>query len=130
MKKILFLFSAFFILSLIACDDNSRQGSISCKLMEIAANSDCLAEDLRFRCTFFGCDGESIRINVDPRDCTATDCATLECESIGIDDGNPTELPGFLMDLSVDMETGFPIGVVQVDGIEEEVLCSTASVGN
>ncbi|MGB2693030.1 MAG: hypothetical protein WBB48_12545 [Thermodesulfobacteriota bacterium] len=130
MKKVLLVFSVLFLFSMTACDDNSRQGSISCKLMEIAETSDCLAKSLRRQCTYFGCEGSTIEIDVRPRECIFTDCETLECESIGINDGDLTEQPGLLMDLSVDVETGLPIGVFVADGFEEEVLCNLATIGN
>lgn len=130
MKISLIVCSVLLLFSFTACDDNSRQGSISCKLMEIAETSDCLARSLRRQCTFFGCEGANIRIDIFPTDCVFTDCETLECENIVIDDGATTELPGSLMDLSVDEETGFPFGTFIADGFEEEVLCNLAVIGN
>lgn len=130
MKKALLVFSVLFLFSLTACDDNSRQGTTSCNLTKIATNSDCLAQSLRRQCSFFGCDGEDIRIFVNPRDCTAIDCETLECEVIEIDDGEEILLPGSLMDLTVDIEAGLPIGLLVAEGFEEEVLCNLALIGN
>jgi hypothetical protein len=86
-----------------------------------------MAKALNQRCSYFGCTSSSIDIDIHPRDCTYIDCVTLECENIEIMDieGNLIdELPGLLMELSVDEETGFPIGVFQADGIEEEVICN------
>lgn len=131
MKKLLFLFSVLFLFSITACDDNQRQGSISCKLMEIAETSDCLAKSLRRQCTFFGCESENIEIDIFPQNCVFTDCETLECENVPIDDGEEIiQLPGSLMDLAVDIETGFPIALFVADGFEEEVLCNLAIIAN
>jgi hypothetical protein len=130
MGKLLVVVSVLFLFSLTACDDNSRQGSISCKLMEIAETSECLAQDLRRQCAFFGCEGESIRISIDPKECIFTDCETLECENIDINSQSLSGLPALLMDLSVDEETGFPIGLLEVDGFQQEVLCNLATIGN
>jgi len=131
MKTILVIFSVLFLFSIASCDDNSRQGSVSCKLMEIAETSDCLARSLNRQCTFFGCESENIEIDIFPKNCEFTDCETLECENIIIDDsGEISQLPGSLMDLAVDIESGFPIGLFVADGFEEEVICNLATVGN
>ncbi len=128
MKKVLFLVSVLFLFSITACDDNSRQGSVSCKLMKIAETSECLARSLNRQCTFFGCEGESVDVDIFPSNCEFTDCETLVCENMVI--GNGIQVPGSLMDLAVDIESGFPIGLLVAEGFEEEVLCNFVIVSN
>lgn len=131
-KSILIIIMFTLSIFLLNCDDNSRQSSVSCKLQKIAANADCLAEALNERCSFFSCTNPDIRIDIRPANCISLDCETLECESIDVFDENGflAEMPGLLMDLSVDEETGRPIGVFELDGLEEEVLCSGFLIAN
>ena len=132
MKKLLVFFSVFLSLSFVSCDDNQRQSSVSCKLELIAENSDCLAETLNNRCTFFSCTNSNIRIDIRPFNCIDIDCATLECESIEVFDqqGFVGEMPGVLMDMFVDEERILPAGVFEFDGVEEEVVCDGRFVVN
>ena len=122
MKKILALLSVLIVLTLTGCDEcvNCTPGSY-CNTQEVAENvgmSECLAEDYitHYGCPNLSCFSRDPDIgNGDLRTCTVIDCQTLSCEDMRLETEPPQQ--GFIADISVDEETGFPTGRFEVDDV-------------
>lgn len=130
LKKVLFLIIPLLILFLYGgCGDNGNNPLI-CSVddfIESMADAECLSEELVERCINAACFAEAPQIssvNLDGN-CSQIDCENLTCDRIVIRSGNTsTPFPGNLLELSIDPDSGFPIGVVQVDEIESDITCS------
>lgn len=126
MKKILVLFSAFFVFSITSCDDSNRPDCTFNEFSDILETSSCISDDFISVCRKISpqvvCSSRDPNIRVIERNnCTFIDCQTLSCDTFLVD-GPPFE-SGLMTEMEFDPGTGFPMGVFEVDEIVAEFEC-------
>ncbi len=101
-----------------------------CNSIYNLSNSECLAESIINECEAIICSSDTYDVAGVPSRCDVIDCSSFHCEEVR--SLVPTEDPLFFMsvtepgsftDLGLN-EKDFPIGIVEVGGVQEEFGCS------